>query len=303
MAETLGAVASVLTVLKLAGAATKYIKDVKQGSSDRLRLRDELRSTTCLLEMIKDRIEDSEDAAGSDAESNAEGDAVTLKPSSIASLAGDDSPLALFQQILEDIISKLAPQDRLRRLTQPFKWPFDKKDIAELVSTLDRLKTHFTLIMQNDLVYGPHCLFLMSLGADAAAASLRNFLTLSSTTSAKLWKTRDPDLWTMKPKRSSSGSARLPTAPGISTSLKARRPAPGHGSLTIPLSKDGSTAKSTCCGAQESVRTLDNSMKALRKLISPLSRSWQDHLSVSNPVPGTHLPLVTVGSTMTLTAP
>jgi hypothetical protein len=148
MAETLGAVASVLTILKLAGAATKYIKDVKQGSSDRLRLRDELRSTTCLLEMLKDRIEDSEDAATSDAES----DALTLKPSSIASLAGDDSPLALFQQILEDIISKLAPQDRLRRLTQPFKWPFDKKDIAELVSALERLKTHFTLIMQNDLV-------------------------------------------------------------------------------------------------------------------------------------------------------
>jgi hypothetical protein len=281
MAETLGAVASVLTILKLAGAATKYIKDVKQGSSDRLRLRDELRSTTCLLEMLKDRIEDSEDAATSDAES----DALTLKPSSIASLAGDDSPLALFQQILEDIISKLAPQDRLRRLTQPFKWPFDKKDIAELVSALERLKTHFTLIMQNDLVYGPCCLFLMSLGADATVASLPNFLTPSSTTSARRWKTRDPDLWTMKPKRSSSGPARFPTALGISTSLKTRSPAQGHCSSTILLSKDGPTAKSTCCGAQESVRTLGNPMKALRKLISPSSRSWQDNPSVSNPAP------------------
>jgi hypothetical protein len=148
MAEALGAVASVLTVLKLAGAATKYIKDIKQGSSDRLRLRDELRSTTCLLEMLEDRIEDSEDVATSHAES----DALTLKPSSIACLAGGDSPLALSQQILEEIISKLAPQDRLRRLTQPLKWQFDKKDIAELVSALERLKTHFTLIMQNDLV-------------------------------------------------------------------------------------------------------------------------------------------------------
>jgi hypothetical protein len=281
MAETLGAVASVLTVLKLAGAATKYIKDVKQGSSDRLRLRDELRSTTCLLEMLKDRIEDSEDAARSDAES----DALTLKPSSIASLAGDDSPLALFQRTLEEIISKLAPQDRLRRLTQPFKWPFDNKDIAELVSTLRRLKTHFTLIMQNDLVYGLHCLFLMSLVADATVASLPNFLTPNSTTSARRRKTRDPNLWTMKPKRSSSGSARFLTAPGISMSLKTRRLAPDHGSLKIPLSKDGPTVKSTCCGAQESVRTLDNSMEALRKLISDSSRSWQDHLSVSNAVP------------------
>lgn len=99
--------------------------------------------------MLKDRIEDSKDAAGSDGESDAE----TLKPSSIASLAGDHGPLALFQQILEEIVAKLAPQDRLRRLTQPFRWPFDKKEIVELVSTLERLKTRFTLILQNDLVY------------------------------------------------------------------------------------------------------------------------------------------------------
>ncbi|KAK4150139.1 hypothetical protein C8A00DRAFT_37273 [Chaetomidium leptoderma] len=144
MADPLSTVANVLAVLKLAVAATKYIKDVKQGSTDRLRLRDELRSTTCLLEMLKDRIDDSEDATGDDAE--------ILKPSSIASLAGEEGPLALFKRLLEDIIARLAPQDRLRRLTQPFTWPFDKKDIAELVSALERLKSHFSLAMQNDLV-------------------------------------------------------------------------------------------------------------------------------------------------------
>lgn len=145
MAEPLGTVASVLSVLKLALAATEYVKGVKQGSSDRLRLRDELRSTTCLLEMLKDRIEDSED----DAEHGAE----ILKPSSIASLTGEDGPLGLFKRVLEEIIAKLAPQDRLRRLARPFKWPFDKKEITELVSALERLKSHFNLVMQNDLVY------------------------------------------------------------------------------------------------------------------------------------------------------
>ncbi len=145
MADPLSTVANVLAVLKLAVAATEYIKDVKRGSTDRLRLRDELRSATCLLEMLKDRIDDSEDAA--------EGDAEALKPSSIASLSGEDGPLALFKRVLEEIIAKLAPQDSFRRLSQPFTWPFDKKDIAELISTLERLKGHFNLVIQNDLVY------------------------------------------------------------------------------------------------------------------------------------------------------
>lgn len=144
MADPLSTVASVLAVLNLAVAATKYIKDVKQGSTDRLRLRDELRSTTCLLEMLKDRLEDSEEVG--------DGQVETLKPSSITSLAGEDGPLALFKRVLEDIITKLAPQDRLRRLAQPFTWPFNKKDVDDFLSTLERLKSHFNLVMQNDLV-------------------------------------------------------------------------------------------------------------------------------------------------------
>ncbi|KAG7294108.1 hypothetical protein NEMBOFW57_004172 [Staphylotrichum longicolle] len=144
MADPLSTAASVLALLNLAVAATKYIKDVKQGSTDRLRLRDELRSTTCLLEMLKDRLEGSDEVG--------DGQLETLKPSSIASLAGEDGPLTLFKQILEDIITKLAPQDRLRRLAQPFTWPFNKKDVNDFVSTLERLKSHFNLVMQNDLV-------------------------------------------------------------------------------------------------------------------------------------------------------
>jgi hypothetical protein len=144
MADPLSTIANVLTILKLAASATQYIKEVKHASSDRLRLRDELRSTTCLLEMLKDRLENSEYVADSGAG--------TLKPHSIALLEGGDGPLELFRQVLEEIINKLVPQTRLSRLAQSFTWPFDKKEVAELVSTLERLKSHFNLVMQNDLV-------------------------------------------------------------------------------------------------------------------------------------------------------
>lgn len=142
MSDPLSVTASLIAVLQLIATATQYLKDVKHGSADRMRLRDELRNATCLLEMLRDRIEDSE-YSGDEA----------LKPASISSLIAPDGPLNLFKKMLEDIVGKLAPQDRLRKLAQPFAWPFDKKDIAEMLGALERLKTYFTLIVQNDLVY------------------------------------------------------------------------------------------------------------------------------------------------------
>lgn len=145
MAEVFGTVVNILTVLDLAIRATAYLRDVKHASSDRIRLREELRSTMYVLEMLNDRIEDSEDNAGDDS--------ISLAPTAVASLMGDDGPIALFEKVLKEIIAKLEPQDRLRRLAKPFIWPFDKKEVTEMLSVLERLKSHFNLVINNDLVY------------------------------------------------------------------------------------------------------------------------------------------------------
>ncbi|KAH6973695.1 hypothetical protein BKA56DRAFT_676360 [Ilyonectria sp. MPI-CAGE-AT-0026] len=143
MSDPLGVTASIIAVLQLAATATQYLKDVKNGSTDRMRLRNELRSSVCLLEMLKDRLEDNGDTTYA---------INSLKPSSIQSLASSEGPLNLFRRILEEIIAKLAPQERLRRFSQPFTWPFDKKDISELLSSLERLKSFLNLVLQNDLI-------------------------------------------------------------------------------------------------------------------------------------------------------
>lgn len=145
MSDPLSITASVIAVLQLAATATDYLRGIKNGEADRVKLRDELRSATYLLEMLRDRIEDAEDAV---AMSGAGG------PMSIKSLDGSDSPLILFQRILEDIIAQLNPQNKLRQRSLPLTWPFTKKDIAEKIACLERLKSHFSLVMQNDLVYG-----------------------------------------------------------------------------------------------------------------------------------------------------
>lgn len=138
---------SATALLQLAATATQYLKDVKHGSADRSRLRDELRSTVCLLEMLQDRLEDWDDMPDSEN---------MLMPQSISSLSGADGPLHLFRKVLEEIIAELAPQDRLRRLAKPFTWPFDRKKVAELLTYLERLKSHFNLVLQNNIAYEPH---------------------------------------------------------------------------------------------------------------------------------------------------
>ncbi|RHZ69155.1 hypothetical protein CDV55_103316 [Aspergillus turcosus] len=111
MSDPLSITASIIAVLQLTATATEYLRGIKHGDADRVKLRDELRSTTCLLEMLRDRIEDAEDAVTP---------SETGRPMSIKSLAGPDSPLVHFQRILEDIIAQLSPQNRLakRQLAQ-----------------------------------------------------------------------------------------------------------------------------------------------------------------------------------------
>lgn len=142
MSDPLSVSASVIAVLQLAGTVTQYIKDVKEGAKDRTHLRDELRSLTSLLEMVLDRVEDME-GSGND---------VKLEPPSFATVGAPDGPVQRFKAVLEEIVGKVVPKGAVGRLTQPLKWPFDKKDITQLLSTLERIKTHLTLVLQNDLM-------------------------------------------------------------------------------------------------------------------------------------------------------
>ncbi|KAM0327631.1 hypothetical protein ACHAQA_005924 [Verticillium albo-atrum] len=145
MAEPIGVAASILALLKLASSATQYLKDVKGGAVERTRLRDELRSMTCVLQMLQDRVDDAEDDDDGDVEH-------VLKPRAIASLAGSDGLLAQFRSTLEEIVAKLAPKAGRGTMTLTMKWPFEKKEVTELLGRMERLKTQFTLVLQNDLV-------------------------------------------------------------------------------------------------------------------------------------------------------
>ncbi|KAK2006265.1 Pkinase-domain-containing protein [Colletotrichum eremochloae] len=92
--------------------------------------------------MLHDRVEEQESLQ----------DDYKLKPSALASLSGPEGPLELFKSTIETIIAKLTPQAGFRRLAQSFTWPFNKKEITEHFVTIERFKSHFTLVLQNDLI-------------------------------------------------------------------------------------------------------------------------------------------------------
>jgi hypothetical protein len=130
MSNPLSITASIVPVLQPAATVTQCLKDAKQWRLDgRLRLRDELRSKACLLEMLRDRIEDSEDAIEA---------AEALKPSLIKELASPGSLISLFKKTPQDFVAKLALPYSLRRLVKPFAWPFGQNDVSEMLAFLER---------------------------------------------------------------------------------------------------------------------------------------------------------------------
>jgi hypothetical protein len=135
MADPLSIAASIVAVLQLSKAVVGYIKDVNGGLEDRVRLRDSIWSTISLLEMLNARFEDA----------IIEGE--NLPPQNKMDVR---VPLKELQRSLEVLVLKLAPASRLKKAVQKFAWPFDKKEINEVLISIESQKSFFGLVLQND---------------------------------------------------------------------------------------------------------------------------------------------------------
>ena len=145
MADPLSITASIVAVLQITATVTKYLKDVRGGSEDRIRLRDEMRSTVCLLEMLKDRVDDP--------------DTRDIYFNEVGLLNAPNGPLIQLRKTLELLVEKLVPGSRIQQIAKALKWPFDKTEINEILGTIERLKSLFSLAMQNDHMYVILCIF------------------------------------------------------------------------------------------------------------------------------------------------
>ncbi|KAL8910022.1 MAG: hypothetical protein Q9171_004682 [Xanthocarpia ochracea] len=149
--------ASFITIIGLTTEATSYLKELKHGSEDRVRLREEVRSIQCLLEILKDRVEDS--------------DVLKSDLSSIQSLKLPGGPLDQLTNALQQLKKKLAPGDGLVHKPRPLLWPLQKKEVKDLIDTIERQKSAFTLAIQNDHIE-------ISLNMRSRVASIDDNVTL-----------------------------------------------------------------------------------------------------------------------------
>jgi hypothetical protein len=124
-----------------------YIKDVKHGPVDRARLIAELDSTKNLLEQLQNRITNLSNT----------GDDATPKPTPLmTSLAIENGPFDQYHKLLKALLQKVGNPgpgehtrfwDRCKKVVGTFRWPFDKKDVDELFTALERLKNNLNLAL------------------------------------------------------------------------------------------------------------------------------------------------------------
>jgi hypothetical protein len=138
MVDPIGLTGAIIAILQLTVAVVGYIKEAKGISKHKKKLRVEVRSVEHLLKLLSDQAEEVQE------EESTEWSA-TLK-----SVNGKDGPLSQIRQILEDLRSKLQPVQGLKKVGEVLLWPFEKKDVDEIVHRIERQKTWLNLALQND---------------------------------------------------------------------------------------------------------------------------------------------------------
>jgi len=121
MADPLGATASIVTLIDICTKIIKYIKEVKDGSSERISLMKEILSTKGILMSLIATVKDAEAAPEAWSET-------------IRSINRKSGPLDLLQEVLialHEELSRVASAKGLERMGKSLLWPFKKKEIEE----------------------------------------------------------------------------------------------------------------------------------------------------------------------------
>lgn len=129
--------ASITALLQLTSTVIQYINSIKGASEDRQKILSELASVNGILFILQDQADQAK-----------QGDQWSLTLQSLNVL---DGPLAQFRKALERLSSRLAPPATgLKKLGNAIKWPFQKEEVKDILSSIERQKALFTLARQND---------------------------------------------------------------------------------------------------------------------------------------------------------
>lgn len=135
MADPLSILGGIALLIQTGDKVIGYIKKVKESPNDRMRLLVEVKSTIMLCGTLQDFVE-----------MNGEKEwASTFKL-----LNNENGPIAQLQENLNLLERRLASASNKDNYLKALKWPFDKKEIQEILVNIERQKSLFQIAQEND---------------------------------------------------------------------------------------------------------------------------------------------------------
>ncbi|KAF2182154.1 hypothetical protein K469DRAFT_752251 [Zopfia rhizophila CBS 207.26] len=128
--------ASIITVLQLFSKVIKHVNGAAGATTERKRLREEVRSCESILQRLKDEADDADEGK--------------LWSETINALEAPGAPLYRLRIALSVVIAKLEPRKGLKKALSALEWPFDEKEVEKAISTIEREKTLLALALTND---------------------------------------------------------------------------------------------------------------------------------------------------------
>jgi hypothetical protein len=138
MADPLSVSASIVALLQVTRSVINYLKDVHDAPRDRIDFLVEMSGLEGLLDALRCRVQEAKSGDPWLAE---------LRPLGIKS-----GPLDQFNSDLKRMASKLEPLTGLKEIKRRLAWTYDKVEIKDILSKIERVKTLNTFALTNNLL-------------------------------------------------------------------------------------------------------------------------------------------------------
>ena len=134
--DPLSVTASIIAVLQLTASVVGYLSDLKNATKDQTRCIIEASNILSLLTSLRFRLEDA----------NEDDPWYTA----IRALAVENGPLEQYKTALERLVLKTTSEDGVGKVRKILLWKFNKQEVAEIFSKVERLKSLTQIALEVD---------------------------------------------------------------------------------------------------------------------------------------------------------
>jgi len=142
MAEALGIVSSIISILQATQTVITYVREVDASSQERSDILSEANNLFRFFLVLKDKIPDRPQPR--------DPWYTTLK-----SFEAPDGPLEQLKVLLERLASKLKCAKVFKKFGNALFWPFRRQEVKEILDSIERQKNLISLALEKDHMYNP----------------------------------------------------------------------------------------------------------------------------------------------------